>query len=341
MTSQILNLKNSARTPLSKAVIAIASAIPAARPLFAAMHVTPAAFGNRAVRVPLRPHRQKLHMVGADSVHLVFQLFWRGIDYYEPFTRIAVENLSASADCFIDVGANVGLFSLVAAKLNPRLKVFAFEPNPHMFGYLSQHKRLNSLSNLVAESAAVSDRDGEAELFLSQSDMSASLVSDFQESNSLHLSLPVKTVTLDSYVQGSRLGGSMLLKLDAEGHEKEVLEGAELTIAQFKPDIIIEVLKTFDPFVLEQLHDLGYRFYKITHHGLIETQAVTLTKIGDFVFFNYLFTTKPASKLDRISELIRERARHINLYLTSKFIGKQPIGESVEALPAVLQHENA
>ena len=276
-------------------------------------------------------------MTGADSIHLVFQLFWRGVDYYEPCTRLVVENLSTSTDCLIDVGANVGFFSLVAAKLNPGLKVFAFEPNPEMFDYLSKHKRLNGLSNLIPESMAVSDRDGEAPLFLSESTMSASLVADFQESNSLHLSLSVKTITLDSYVQQFRISGSILLKVDAEGHEKAVLEGAEATITRFKPDIIIEVLDDFDPFLLRQLRDLGYRFYKITHQGLMETQAVTLTKIGDFVFFNYLFTTRPAAELDSISELIRQRARRINFYGTSKFIGTRAIGEPEEALPSILE----
>jgi FkbM family methyltransferase len=341
MTSELLNL---ARTPAAKGVIALCSAMPALRPFFSAMRMTPANFGDRVVRVPLRPHRQSLRMTGAESVHLVYQLFWSGIDYYEPFTRLIVENLTASTDCFIDVGANVGLFSLVAAKLNPRLKVFAFEPNPHMFDFLSKHKLLNRLSNLIPNSMAVSDRDGEAQLFLSQSDMSASLASDFQEANSLNLSLPVKTVTLDSYVRQSGISGSMLLKLDAEGHEKAVLEGAEDTIARFKPDMIIEVLDDFDPFLLEQFHDLGYRFYKITHHGLIEAQTVTLTKMGDFVFYNYLFTTRPAAQLDRISELIRERARHINLYLTSKYVGTRvptTTAESVAPLPAILEHEEA
>ena len=341
MTAQLVNLKEFARTPVAKAVIAMCSAIPPARRVFTAMGVTPATFGTRVVRVPLRPHRESLRMTGADSVHLVFQLFWRGIDYYEPFTRLTVENLSASADCLIDVGANVGLFSLVAAKLNPQLKVFAFEPNPQMFDYLSKHKLLNRLSNLIPESMAVSDRDGESQLFLSKSDMSASLVFDFQRSNSLDVSLPVKTVTLDSYVEQFGLFGSLLLKVDAEGHEKAVLEGAEATIARFKPDIIIEVLEDFDPFLLEKLRDVGYRFYKITHQGLIEAQAVTLTTIGEFVFFNYLFTTKPAARLDRISELIRQRARHINLYLTSKFIGTPAAREPVAPLPSILGHEGA
>ena len=92
--------------------------------------------------------------------------------------------------------------------------------------------------------------------------MSASLVLDFQQSNSLHVSVPVKTVTLDSHVEQYGIGGALLLKVDAEGHEKAVLEGAEATIARCKPDIVVEVLEDFDPFLLEKLRDVGYRFYK-------------------------------------------------------------------------------
>src|SRR2546423_13323743 len=200
MSSQLSRLKKSARIPVAKGVIAMCSAMPWVRRLFVGMGMTPSTFGTRAVRVPLGPHGQSLRMTGTDRVHLVFQLFWSGIDYYEPFTRLTVESLTASTDCLIDVGANVGLFSLVAGKLYPRVKVFAFEPNPEMFGYLSKHKLLNGLSNLVAEPMAVSDRDGERQLVLSQGGMGGWVVFDFQKSNSLHVSVPVNTVKLDSYV---------------------------------------------------------------------------------------------------------------------------------------------
>jgi FkbM family methyltransferase len=272
------------------------------------------------VRVPISGRSTSLLITGAGTCHLSFQLFWRGINYYEPFTRTVIETLTASRELFVDVGANIGFFALVAAKLNPRLRVVAFEPNPKMFAMLSEHKRLNELSNLTAEPLAVSNRDGKARLFINKSDMSASLVPDFQKDfNPAVCDIPVGIVTLDSYLQRSGVSSSFVLKVDVEGHDKELLEGAACSIARFKPDIIIEVLEDFDRSALDRLRSYGYSFYRITHQGLIQSDVVTLTRIGEFVFFNYLFTTRPPGELDGISEVIRKRARGINLRRTSKF----------------------
>ena len=243
------------------------------------------------------------------------------MNYYEPFTRTVVEGLTRSREVFIDVGANAGLFSLVAAKLNPLLRAIAFEPNPRMFDLLSRNKQLNRLSNLTVEPVAVSNEEGEAKLFLNGSDMSASLVPDFQSCfNPVTGSVAVKTTTLDQYVEEHAVKGSMVWKIDVEGHERELLEGAERTIASRKPDIIMEVLDTFDPALTAKFEDLGYRFYKITNRGLLRAENVQLTRIGDFTFFNYLFTTRPEGEMHGISEKIRERALGINLYKTSKFV---------------------
>ena len=242
------------------------------------------------------------------------------MDYYEPFTRTVIEMLSPRAEVFIDVGANIGFFSLVAGVLSPRLKVVAFEPNPKMFALLLEHKRVNGLSNLTAEPLAVSNSDGTGQLFLSSSDMSASLQPDFQaDFNPACGSVFVERTTLDSYVRRHGVSGSVLLKVDVEGHDKAFLEGAWGTITELRPDIVLEVLGDFDPCALEQFKRSGYGFYRITHQGLIESKAVTLTRIGDFVFYNYLFTTKSAGELEEISRTMRERARHIDLYRTSKF----------------------
>jgi len=259
-------------------------------------------------------------IAGAGDVHLSFQLFWTGMDYYEPFTRTVIEMLAERSQSFIDVGANIGFFTMVAGSVNPRLRMFAFEPNPKMFALLSEHKRLNSLTNLTAEAMAVSDTDGTANLFLNGSDMSASLESDFQaDFNPAVSSVPVGITTLDSYVERQGIRGPLLLKVDVEGHDEAFLEGAQATIAKLRPDLIIEVLSEFDSTALQRFRDEGYRFYRITNDGLIESRRVTLTKIGDFVFYNYLFTTRPPEVLEEISNRIRDRARHINLYRTSKF----------------------
>jgi FkbM family methyltransferase len=305
---------------VAKVVIALCSASPSLRHCCARAGITPARFGKRVVRVPFRDRPGSLLIAGAGEVHMCFQLFWVGMDYYEPFTRTVIEMLAKQARVFIDVGANVGFFSLVAGSVNPDLKLVAFEPNPKMFALLLEHKRVNGLSNLTAEPLAVSNGDGTGQLFLSSSDMSASLEPDFQaDFNPAFGSVLVERTTLDSYVRRNGLSGPIFLKVDVEGHDKAFLEGAQATISQLRPDIVIEVLGDFDPASLERFRRDGYGFYRVTHQGLIRSEAVNLTRIEDFVFYNYLFTTKPAGELDEISKTIRERARHINLYRTSKF----------------------
>jgi FkbM family methyltransferase len=313
-------LKQLISTPIAKIVIALCCASPSLRHYLGRVGITPGRFGKRVVRVPLRDRPGSLLIAGAGDVHLSFQLFWVGIDYYEPFTRTVVEMLAARAEVFIDVGANIGFFSLVAGVLNPRLKVVAFEPNPKMFALLLEHKRVNGLSSLTAEPLAVSNSDGTGQLFLSNSDMSASLQPDFQaDFNPAFGSVPVQRTTLDSYVRRHGISGPLLLKVDVEGHDKAFLEGAWTTIAELRPDIVLEVLGDFETSALERFKRRGYSFYRITHEGLIESKTVTLTRIGDFVFYNYLFTTKSTGELQEISRTIRERARHIDLYRTSKF----------------------
>jgi len=320
MSSVTTTLRRSVREPVGKSVIAVCSAIPSLRSRLSNIGITPSCFGNRAVRVPFSDREGSLMIAGASDVHLSFQLFWTGMDYYEPFTRTVIETLAMSSEAFMDVGANIGFFSLVAGTANPRLRSFAFEPNPKMFALLSEHKRLNDLTNLTVESMAVSDSNGTAHLFLNGSDMSASLEPDFQaDFNPAVNSVSVEKTTLDSYVEQQRLRGPLLLKVDVEGHDKAFLEGAQGTIARLHPDMIIEVLSEFEPAALERFRRHGYHFYRITNEGLIESQAVTLTKKGDFVFYNYLFTTRPAGEIEEISSRIRDRARHINLYRTSKF----------------------
>ena len=305
---------------VGKLVIAVCRPFPSVRRFCARAGITPAHFGNRAVRLPIPRHSKSILMTGAATNHLPFRLFWSGTDYYEPFTRTVIEMLTASSEVFIDVGANTGFFSLVAATLNPRLALIAFEPNPTMFRMLCENKRINRLSNLTSEPLALSNAEGETQLFLSDSDMSASLIPDFQKAaDSSSVSVPVKRTTLDHYVQRLGLHGSIVIKVDVEGHEKAVLEGAASTISNLRPDFVIEVLGDFDSSLLDQFRLQGYRFYKITHQGLIESDAVILTKIGDFFFFNYLFTTRPVGDIGAISENIRQRASGINLYHTSKF----------------------
>src|SRR5438270_4473504 len=74
-----------------KLLITACCPCPSLRRFFARAGVTPAHFGNRAVRLPIPDHSKSVMMAGAGKNHLAHQLFWSGTNYYEPFTRTVIE----------------------------------------------------------------------------------------------------------------------------------------------------------------------------------------------------------------------------------------------------------
>ena len=84
-----------------------------------------------------------------DENYLSFELFWRGWSYYEPPTIALVHALCQDARTFLDVGANVGYFTLSVAAWYPSLRVVSFEPNPKLNRILRDNVARNGFGVLV------------------------------------------------------------------------------------------------------------------------------------------------------------------------------------------------
>lgn len=285
------------------------------------LRVTWPYFGSRPAQIPT--NTSPLILSHISDNYLSFQLFWKGLNYYEPLTRTAVEELAQLHALFLDVGANVGFFSLVAAKQNPLLRIVSFEPNPKMVQILTANAALNCGSQVTIEGAALSNQDGVASLFLSSSDMSASLVHDFQSFNPAIASVPVETMRLDSYCSkiAPDLLTSMFLKVDVEGAESDFFAGARTTLSTFHPDIIVEVLDRFDEGLTEWLRACGYSFFQICPEGLRKVSCIAPCTQGKLHFLNYLFSAKGTDRLSKISRKVRIMAQQIDLSKTSKCFG--------------------
>jgi FkbM family methyltransferase len=179
---------------------------------------------------------------------------------------------------FIDVGANTGIFALVAAANDPKLWACAFEPVPLIAERLRANVRLNALRNLTVEACAVGHRDGEVTLHVpatgSSIPTSSSTLPGFKNDTQ---AVRVPAVTLDGYIERHRVGRIDLLKIDTETTEHLVLQGAAEMIARDEPIIICEVLRQSEPdihHVLQHLLDrLGYRYFWITDDGLVESRS--------------------------------------------------------------------
>lgn len=155
-------------------------------------------------------------------------------------TRLLIQRFVGRGDVFVDVGAHLGLMSLAAAKaMHGQGKIFAFEPFPNTQAMLKRSFWLNGFAEMIeVHGAAVSNHAGETKLYLGPTSGHHSIFAlDFPDGHETS-SIDVPTVTLDSALPAGL--GVDLLKIDAEGAELDIIEGARSLLAS-NPDIALIV----------------------------------------------------------------------------------------------------
>ena len=185
---------------------------------------------------------------------------------YEPGATSVVLALG-DGDVFVDIGANSGYFSVVAAlRVGARGRVFAFEPNPAVRRQLERHLGLNGITDRVTISElALSDEDrDDVRLFVScwpENDGIASLTpaAETLASGGLRAdtSIAVRVRTFDSWVQSVSLSRIDLMKIDVEGAESRVLAGMASTLFRLRPARII-CETPIESEAAKMLRDRGY-----------------------------------------------------------------------------------
>jgi len=156
----------------------------------------------------------------------------------EPATLGYIRDFLKPGMVFVDVGANVGFFTLAAASIvGPTGRVIAYEPTPTVGKRLEENVKLNRFANVTIRPVAVADKPGSLHFYESADDPEANSVFG----SGAHSEVPA--VSLDS----EQLGKVDLLKIDAEGAEPLVLSGAKKLLAA-RPTLIIEV----NPIALRQ-----------------------------------------------------------------------------------------
>ena len=142
----------------------------------------------------------------------------------------------------LDIGANIGEYSSYLSKfIRPYEGIcIGFEPRNDIIKRL---KRNVTEDNFLAEQVALSNKAGVADLFLPANHGRSSLVP--QKEFTGFKTEKVTLISLDSYVRGNNLSPIVFIKIDVEGHELEVLEGACVVIRQHKPLILCESENSF------------------------------------------------------------------------------------------------
>lgn len=182
----------------------------------------------------------------------------RIVSTVEPEVEKAFLDRLKPGDVVYDVGANIGWFSLLAARrVGPRGAVIAFEPSLANAFYVRRNAATNGFGNVTAVPAAVASEDGWAR---------------FSESSSLegHLSSDggavVPVLSLDAWQEAGGHRPPDLLKIDVEGAEAAVLRGMEALLRKVKPVLIIELHGTGDE-VAAVLAEMEYSFSVIAEEN--------------------------------------------------------------------------
>lgn len=219
------------------------------------------------------------------------ELFWKGIKGYEPVSTKLWLELSKSARTIIDVGANTGVFTLMAASVNKRATIYAFEPVKRVYKKLTDNLALNDFK-AVAFPIALSNQSGEIDLYDNEGEEHNYTASLNPKHRPEYKGSPVKTMTLDEFCEENAIVVD-LIKIDVERHEPEVIEGFQKHIRKHRPTILIELLdEDLAVRVGNLLTGIDYKYFSISEEsGLREEKQLHKSDS-----FNFLICTEEVAK---------------------------------------------
>jgi FkbM family methyltransferase len=168
---------------------------------------------------------------------------------YERWETGVVRRLLRPGGCFVDVGANVGYFTLLAARLvGPGGKVFAIEPSPYAADRLATATSVNGLANVRLERCGLGREAGEAILYDPLPDNhSPTMLGESGKTGKTGQTVLVRC--LDECVRDWGVDRIDLLKVDVEGYEPAVFAGAARSLAA---GVVRAILVEFNPYWLER-----------------------------------------------------------------------------------------
>ncbi len=221
----------------------------------------------------------------------------RNGSYEPPLPLLMMATLLRTEGSFVDVGANTGLYSVVAGVLAPDRKIMSFEPHPTVAAACLRNLQANDLIERVQlHQVALSDSAGVLDLYMPDQghgliETSASLERDFQKVAS---SISVEVKRLDDFEINAPIA---VIKVDIEGHEYAFLRGAEKLIQRDRPIIFLEILHGAKRHLLGQfLRDTGYIDFRLRADMAIHDGEVQF----DPAAWNHAFV--PAERTMRFKE---------------------------------------
>lgn len=188
------------------------------------------------------------------------RIFFQG--EYDPAMTCFIRSALMKGDLAIDVGAQRGWFSLLMSTIVGETgKIISYEASPEVFSLLSNNIQINNFSNILAYNFAVWDRSGEL-TFVSHATASNAYVPSLVNNSGIGFvdrsnssdegQIKIPCVSLDEHVRYEKR--CSLIKIDVEGSEPEVIQGAKKLIERDRPHILLELNK--DRMSIEQMKNI-------------------------------------------------------------------------------------
>ena len=272
--------------------------IPFKQPAFTALRAL--------VHVP-EPIHKHLHFKGTITVrispsekfrlihhgHLIEnELFWQGVSGWEKVSIELWSWLCRRSNVIFDIGANTGIYALIAKAVNNSALVVAVEPVERVFRKLEANIALNHW-DVKTFNAAASDSTGTAILYdMPEHDhvLSVSLESGWNSKSTKLRPVEIPTYTVTELLNQVGASSVDLLKIDVETHEPAVLKGFEELLRRDRPTLLIELLN--DDVALQVAH---------------------LVQGLDYVYYNIDDITWPPQRVDALT-----RSKHFNFLICRK-----------------------
>ncbi len=217
-----------------------------------------------------------------------------------------IYSILEAGDSYIDVGAHIGDSSLLAASKIKNGKVIACEPTPTIFNELVANIRLNNFESIITPlQVAVSNEVGSAFFTLE----TASEVNHLRSSLGKGKSIKVETITVDKMIKNAKLSSLTLLKVDVEGFELEVLQGAKSSLNKDKIEMILFEVNPVSEHITEKVKDIetllsksAYTFFRFTEEGKL-TEMSELVVPGKTI--NYLAVSATRKKSSKFKKWLK------------------------------------
>jgi len=176
---------------------------------------------------------------------------------YEEFETSIIKKLIKKGDYVVDVGANIGYYTLIFARIvGTEGKVFAFEPEPTNFELLKKNIKINGYKNVECIQKSVSNRNEKTRLYIDDDNMGGhTMINDTKNKNFIE----IESVQLDDYFKDLERKINFI-KIDVEGFEIKVIDGMR-TLLQNNNEI--KMMVEFNPYLIKKFGSDNKKFFNL------------------------------------------------------------------------------